>query len=234
MLALSLRGDAGSGPIENIADFSAALAETVLFGPSSANALVQADDDAGTDLIAVDYGDVGTVDFALAYEQKVELVVRGYRSVNDRLLACGHGGVQEGLPGWLRDMQAGAKEEARRRRGEQEAPDYDRHFLQLQESLDTFGAQFKQCVEGNGGFPGRCGIEGIRGAAGDEALRRAAGGLWAVVKADRRLLAALAVALVGAAAIFFLAALGWGVYRQARRAGKGKGKGGGKSKSKSS
>jgi hypothetical protein len=58
MLALSMRGEPEESVVENIVDFSSALAETVLFGPSSANGLPPLDDDEAIDVIQVDYGDV--------------------------------------------------------------------------------------------------------------------------------------------------------------------------------
>ncbi|GMH75089.1 hypothetical protein TL16_g06648 [Triparma laevis f. inornata] len=115
VLALSVRGEPSESVIDNIIDFSSALAETVLFGPSSANALIEADDDEGIDVVQVDYGDVSVVDFYLSDVAKVELLERGYNSVNDRLLECKHPGAKRGLPEWLTNLKLKTAEKARLR-----------------------------------------------------------------------------------------------------------------------
>ena len=79
VLALSMRGEQKESVVDNIIDFSSALAETVLFGPSSANALIEADDDETIDVVKVAFGNVGVTDFRISEVDKVELLERGYK-----------------------------------------------------------------------------------------------------------------------------------------------------------
>ena len=80
VLALSLReGGGGEDRVANITsfmDFSASLAETLLFGPDSANSLLFPSDSEDLDMIPVDYGDVNTVGEELATPSLVTKSVR--------------------------------------------------------------------------------------------------------------------------------------------------------------
>ena len=121
------------------------------------------------------------VDFYLSDVAKVELLERGYNSVNDRLLECNHPGAKPGLPDWLTHLKLkSSSEEAMAKLETQPQPpaDYSKHFNNLYSTLETYATQYKECIDENGVAYGSCGVKVFREGSLFEML----GELWAVVR----------------------------------------------------
>ena len=141
-LALSVRAFGPRGVrvmprIASFADFAAQLADTMLFGPDSANSLAAAG--AGrralggraaarrVTVLHIDAGDVGTAEFSISRARKAFLVARGHDAVRRRLEPDGP--ALEVAPAWLSELAERAAEEdaaeraaARTRRGADAEP----------------------------------------------------------------------------------------------------------------
>ncbi|GMH84026.1 hypothetical protein TL16_g09791 [Triparma laevis f. inornata] len=171
MLALSLRpGGADLKALENrnitsLLEFSSQLVETLLFGPDSANSLVnmKADDNEKLDLVSIDYGTVGTVDFGLSQVRKLWLVQQGWKATVERLSHC-RGKVIDPPP-WLVEMKLQAEqeqeeaeaEEERRRKLENELPEEIKKGLEeMKASLDAFAIDFDVCMQENDRDVAKC------------------------------------------------------------------------------
>ena len=116
-LALSVRAFGPRGVrvmprIASFADFAAQLADTMLFGPDSANSLAAAG--AGrralggraaasrVTVLHIDAGDVGTAEFSISRARKAFLVARGHDAVRRRLEPDGP--ALEVAPAWLSEL----------------------------------------------------------------------------------------------------------------------------------
>ena len=171
------------------------------------------------------------MDFGLSMEKKVWLVEQGFRNVNDRLRECGHQ-FSEKLPGWLEELKAEAERQAATEKLDvwADGPNYEVHLAGVKTSMDSFAAQFSECMEENGGKAGRCIIESGATAAKDGDALYHLSLLAAMVKEDRRLLAAAAVVAVVIVGVLLLAVVGGTVIRKMRREEKEKRKSKEKSK----
>eukprot|EP00520_Triparma_pacifica_P009743 CAMPEP_0118634888 /NCGR_PEP_ID=MMETSP0785-20121206/1786_1 /TAXON_ID=91992 /ORGANISM="Bolidomonas pacifica, Strain CCMP 1866" /LENGTH=438 /DNA_ID=CAMNT_0006525891 /DNA_START=305 /DNA_END=1622 /DNA_ORIENTATION=- len=211
VMALSLRDvTVGDSEVGNIFDFTAALAETVVFGQSSANRLVDDEDDENLDLIKIDSGDVKVVDFNLGEEEKVGLIIRGYESVNDRLRSCGYEGVKVGIPAWLEELRVAAGKVGKdgNEGGMEGANDYGKRLREFYGVLEEYGVAYKDCVESKEGIAyGSCGIKTITGVRGD-GLMEVLGELRMVVRKDERLMWGMAGLGILGIGIICLAVIG--------------------------
>jgi len=219
ILALSLRGGVGTGRVEinNFMEFASSLAETVIFGPSTANRLVAEEDDEDLDLVSIDYGDVGTVDFGLTMTKKVWLVEQGFWAVQERLKECGRGGV-DALPESLISLKEEARKVEEREELEREKVNYDQHITGVREAVGEFASQFEECMVANGGKVGKCGIDGVIDVVkdGSSAVYHIKL-LLAMAAGDKRVLGVLLVFVIGAGGVIGLAGVGAAVIRKQRK-----------------
>jgi NTE family protein len=222
ILALSLRGSVGEGPvsISNLMEFSSNLAETILFGPSTANALVVADDNEELDLVEIDYGDVGTVDFALEMHKKVWLVENGFHNVNDRLKQCNHPAAASDIPEWLKDLKVEAeiKREEDRQKQPPTVPEYAKHLEGVKNSVSAFAEEFKVCMDaqeedGDKPLVSKCLKRGFDDGGWWYHVKR----LLQLILSDKRFLFGAVVLLIVIGGVLGLAVVGGAVVRKKRR-----------------
>jgi len=217
MLALSLRGEMEEfAEINNLLDFAGQLAEAVFSGPDSANSLVRPEDDEDVDLVAIDHGDVGPIDFALSLNKKLWLVKQGFDAVSERIQECGGGQLLQ-LPEWYRAMKVEAEQMELQQETDGLPKEIGEHVKNLKASLDDFAAEFDVCMKKENGDVAKCGFKAGKGAVeGGEIMTHLAYIVKVLLK-DKRFMAGLALVVLVAVGVLFLAGIGFKAWRDGRK-----------------
>ena len=212
-----------SSVCRSLLDFSGQLAETLFFGPDSANSLIPAEDDESVDLVGIDYGDVGMVEFGLSLSRKLWLVEQGFKAVAARVEVCGCGEVPK-LPQWFEEM----KNEAELKELEEKETDMEglpeevkEHVKNLQASLDGFAEEFDSCMNKEEDVA-KCSFRAGRGAVeGGEVLGQI-GVIFKIIAKDKRFWVGVGFFTIISVVVLVLAVVGWRAWRRGRHEMKGK------------